>query len=106
MTKTEAIERLDALNLTVEGADLASLDKLTLADMTEVIQSVAMSPDLALAERQAKARIGYLERAIRSNGDLPSTNDIEKLRRRAARAVVALREVIEQGEPSGVAAAA
>jgi hypothetical protein len=106
MTKIEAIACLDALHRAVEEADLAGLDKLDLSGMTTIIQSVAPTPEVAHAERQAMARIGFLERAIRSNGALPPTNDIEKLRRRAGRAVMALRDAVHREEPSPSAAAA
>jgi hypothetical protein len=105
MTKTEAMERLDALTQAVEQADLASIASIGSASMTGIIQSVASNPDISQAERQAKARIAYLERAIRSNDGAPSTNDIEKLRRRAGRAVLALRDAVEMGQPSPSATA-
>jgi 2-keto-4-pentenoate hydratase len=99
MTKTEAIAYLDALHHAVERADSMSVASLGLEPMDTVSDSVIATDGIAHAERQVKARVGYLDRAIRSNGTAPPTTDIEKLRRRAGRAIVALRDVLETADP-------
>lgn len=106
MTKTESIESLEALNQAVKSADIASVASLAVSPLAAIMEAVTLTPDVALAERQAKARIGYLDRAIRSNGAAPPTNDIEKLRRRAARAISALQDVIANAPPTDTIAAA
>ena len=106
MTNTDMIARLDALNQAVERADFASVEAIGPASVAGIIQTVSSTPEIAQGERQAKARIGYLERAIRSNGAAASTSDIEKLRRRAGRAVVALRDLLETSSDAAATAAA
>jgi hypothetical protein len=95
MMKPEALRLLDTLNEAVEKADAALVENLALDALPNVMDCVIVTPEIAHAERQAKARIGYLDRAIRSNGAAPPTGDIEKLRRRAGRAVVALRDLLD-----------
>ncbi|WP_158807652.1 hypothetical protein [Beijerinckia sp. L45] len=97
------MERLDALTQAVERADLATIEALDLASLSDIVTTASATPDIAQAERQARARIGYLDRAIRSNGTAAPTNDIEKLRRRAARAAVALRDTMASGASAAAA---
>ena len=104
MTKTEAMAYLDALHQAIEAADSISVDALGLEALGAASDSVIATADIAQATRQVKARIGYLDRAIRSNGTAPTTTDIEKLRRRAGRAIVALRDVLETADSSAAAA--
>lgn len=100
---TEATKILDVLSQAVETADLVSIEGLPLNSIGVAVDLVVSTPEIAQAERQAKARLGFFDRAMRSNGTAPPTGDIEKLRRRAGRALGALRDLIETASASAPA---